>query len=53
MCAEIGLDCRDLDPKKRPTIRHIVDRLAELEHKYGFIETDLPAAHVSSLSAIF
>lgn len=47
MCAEIGLDCVDTDPGKRPMIGHIIERLAELERTCGFIEIDFSVAQVS------
>lgn len=47
MCAEIGLDCVDSDPAKRPMTGHIIERLAELERTCGFIEIDHSVAQVS------
>ncbi|KAF8641904.1 hypothetical protein HU200_067614 [Digitaria exilis] len=41
VCAEIGLDCLETDPEKRPMTKHIIKTLHELEETYGFIETDL------------
>lgn len=49
LCAEIGKECINCNPKERPDIRHIIERLDEMERIYGFIETDLctSAAQVS------
>uniref|UniRef100_A0ACD5TBB5 Uncharacterized protein n=1 Tax=Avena sativa TaxID=4498 RepID=A0ACD5TBB5_AVESA len=30
VCTKIGIECMDLDPKKRPVARHIVDRLDKM-----------------------
>jgi hypothetical protein len=32
VCMEIGIECMDLDPNKRPAARDIVDRLDKTEH---------------------
>ncbi|CAL4989535.1 unnamed protein product [Urochloa decumbens] len=39
VCAEIGFQCMDSYPVKRPTTQHLIERLDELGHKYGSIET--------------
>jgi len=30
LCTKIGIECMDLDPKKRPVARHIIDRLDKM-----------------------
>ncbi|XP_037423780.1 uncharacterized protein LOC119288251 isoform X2 [Triticum dicoccoides] len=36
VCAEIGIECIEVDPSKRPaSMKHIIDRLAELECSTG------------------
>ncbi|KAF8664756.1 hypothetical protein HU200_054478 [Digitaria exilis] len=47
--AEIGLDCMEPDPEKRPMTKHITKTLHVLEKTYGFIETDLTTPNVSLL----
>ncbi|KAM0862001.1 hypothetical protein ACQ4PT_045532 [Festuca glaucescens] len=37
VCTKIGIECMDLDPKKRPPARHIVDRLDKTERS-GYSE---------------
>ncbi|CAN6381916.1 unnamed protein product [Urochloa humidicola] len=51
VCAEIGLECIDSDPVKRPTTRDIIERLGELEHTYGFIDDDLSATPIQSVGS--
>ena len=47
VCAEIGLQCMDSNPVKRPNIWNIINELGDLEHIYGLTETDLSATSVS------
>lgn len=49
-CAEIGIECIDHNPDKRPPTHDILDKLARLELRYGLLETDVgtsSATHVS------
>jgi hypothetical protein len=39
VCAQIGIECTDNNPAKRPVIQHIIDRLDETESIGGSIET--------------
>ncbi|KAM3409375.1 hypothetical protein ACQJBY_001986 [Aegilops geniculata] len=32
VCTKIGIECMDLDPKKRPVVQHIIDRLDKTEY---------------------
>jgi len=41
VCAEIGFDCMDSDPVKRPMAQHIIEMLDGLEHKHGCFDIDL------------
>ncbi|KAK3140193.1 hypothetical protein QOZ80_5AG0397350 [Eleusine coracana subsp. coracana] len=41
ICAEIGIECTDFNPAKRPVTQHIIQRLAEVECTYGLIKSDL------------
>ncbi|GJM95204.1 hypothetical protein PR202_ga11912 [Eleusine coracana subsp. coracana] len=41
ICAEIGIECTEFNPTKRPVTQHIIERLAEMECTYGFIKSDL------------
>ncbi|TVU26808.1 hypothetical protein EJB05_29372, partial [Eragrostis curvula] len=41
VCAEIGIECTDSNPAKRPDIQRIIERLDEMESKCGFTKTDL------------
>ncbi|KAK3119796.1 hypothetical protein QOZ80_9AG0675330 [Eleusine coracana subsp. coracana] len=36
---EIGIECINSNPAKRPDTQRIIERLAEMERKYGFLET--------------
>ncbi|TVU26814.1 hypothetical protein EJB05_29379, partial [Eragrostis curvula] len=40
-CAEIGIECIDPNPAKRPDTQCIIERLAEMECRYGSMKTDL------------
>ncbi|GJN35443.1 hypothetical protein PR202_gb24220 [Eleusine coracana subsp. coracana] len=40
ICAEIGIECTDFNPTKRPVTQRIIERLAEVECTYGFIKSD-------------
>jgi len=48
VCAEIGFDCMDSDPVKRPMAQHIIEMLDGLEHKHGCFDIDLSTTQVSS-----
>ncbi|CAM0958931.1 unnamed protein product [Alopecurus aequalis] len=39
VCAEIGIECIDSNPAKRPNMQHIVDRLDKTKIVDGYIET--------------
>uniref|UniRef100_A0ACD5ZGI7 Uncharacterized protein n=1 Tax=Avena sativa TaxID=4498 RepID=A0ACD5ZGI7_AVESA len=39
VCAEIGMECIDFNPKKRPDTQHIINRLDKIETLDGYIET--------------
>ncbi|OQU83026.1 hypothetical protein SORBI_3005G063600 [Sorghum bicolor] len=41
VCAQIGVECSDFNPAKRPVMQYIIETLYEMEQTYGFIETDL------------
>lgn len=41
VCAEIGIECTNFDPMKRPDIQHITERLDEMEHTCGVFVADL------------
>ncbi|TVU26837.1 hypothetical protein EJB05_29402, partial [Eragrostis curvula] len=41
VCAEIGIECIDFNPEKRPDTQCILERLAEMERIYGFMKIDL------------
>ncbi|CAO2153206.1 unnamed protein product [Urochloa humidicola] len=41
VCCEIGLECIDSNPVKRPTAKCITERLDEMESRCGFVESDL------------
>ncbi|KAF6992456.1 hypothetical protein CFC21_009442 [Triticum aestivum] len=43
VCTHIGIECMEPNPKKRPAVRHIVDRLAEIA---SIVQTDITAASV-------
>lgn len=49
VCAEIGLECLDSDPVKRPITQQMIERLDELERTHGSIETNHSATPVSVL----
>ncbi|CAO2143824.1 unnamed protein product [Urochloa humidicola] len=40
VCAEIGIECIETNPARRPATKHIIERLDEMERSYGFIETE-------------
>uniref|UniRef100_K3ZLZ4 Serine-threonine/tyrosine-protein kinase catalytic domain-containing protein n=1 Tax=Setaria italica TaxID=4555 RepID=K3ZLZ4_SETIT len=50
VCAELGIECIDYDPAKRPTIRGIIDRLDEMERTHGYIETTNTSSAIHLLS---
>lgn len=39
LCAEIGIECTNFDPTKRPNTQNIISRLGETESVDGYIET--------------
>ncbi|CAO2152428.1 unnamed protein product [Urochloa humidicola] len=39
VCIEIGINCMDSDPAKRPLTWRIIEMLDEMERTYGSIET--------------
>ncbi|XP_037445417.1 cysteine-rich receptor-like protein kinase 10 [Triticum dicoccoides] len=41
VCTEIGLECTDFNPAKRPDTKHIISRLDETETTDGYINTDV------------
>ncbi|TVU26795.1 hypothetical protein EJB05_29359, partial [Eragrostis curvula] len=44
-CAELAIQCADFDPDKRPDTQHIINRLAEMERVYDFLNTDSAATN--------
>ncbi|KAI5001550.1 hypothetical protein ZWY2020_026200 [Hordeum vulgare] len=51
VCAEIGIECTNFNPAKRPDTQYIINRLAETETIDGYIETGVITSHqVRSLS---
>ncbi|TKV99347.1 hypothetical protein SEVIR_8G037200v4 [Setaria viridis] len=50
VCAELGIECIDYDPAKRPTIRGIIDRLDEMERTHGYIETTTTSSAIHTHS---
>lgn len=49
VCAKIALNCMDLNPKKRPLTKDILDAFEELESEFGSIESNLSATHMDAL----
>lgn len=47
VCAEIGIECNDLNPEKRPDTQRIIERLAVLEHEYTFMKSELPTSAIN------
>ncbi|CAM0878602.1 unnamed protein product [Alopecurus aequalis] len=45
VCAEIGIECTNFDPAKRPDTQHIIDRLHETESMDEYIEIGTSTAH--------
>lgn len=41
ICTELGIECTDFNPAKRPDTRRILERLDGMEHAYGIIVSDL------------
>ncbi|TVU26796.1 hypothetical protein EJB05_29360, partial [Eragrostis curvula] len=41
VCTEIGIECSDSNPAKRPDMQRIIERLAELECEYSFMKSEL------------
>lgn len=41
VCFEIGTECTDYDPRRRPDAKQIVDRLVKAESMDRFTETDV------------
>ncbi|XP_044350822.1 cysteine-rich receptor-like protein kinase 10 [Triticum aestivum] len=41
VCAEIGIECVDFNPQKRPDTQHIISRLDETETMGGYIKTGM------------
>jgi hypothetical protein len=39
VCAEIGIECTNFNPAKRPDMQHIVNRLDETETMDRYVET--------------
>ena len=39
VCAEIGIECTNFNPKKRPDTQHIINRLDGLETMVKYIKT--------------
>ncbi|KAF7026424.1 hypothetical protein CFC21_038529 [Triticum aestivum] len=51
VCAEIGIECTNFNPAKRPDTQYVINRLAETETIDGYIETGVITSHqVRSLS---
>jgi hypothetical protein len=49
VCCEIGLECIDYNPAKRPTATCVTERLQEMETRCSFVESDFctsPITHV-------
>jgi hypothetical protein len=41
VCAEIGIECTNFNPAKRPDTQHIISRFDEIESMDGYIETGM------------
>lgn len=41
VCTELGIECTDFNPAKRPDTWRIIEMLDEMEHTYGIIVADL------------
>uniref|UniRef100_A0ACD5W4V8 Uncharacterized protein n=1 Tax=Avena sativa TaxID=4498 RepID=A0ACD5W4V8_AVESA len=39
VCAEIGIECTNSNPAKRPDMQHIINRLGETKTMEGYVET--------------
>ncbi|CAO2185329.1 unnamed protein product [Urochloa humidicola] len=53
VCCEIGLECIDSNPAKRPTAKCVTERLHEMESRCSFVESDFrtsPITHAEIVS---
>ncbi|KAE8790836.1 Wall-associated receptor kinase 3 [Hordeum vulgare] len=46
VCTKIGIECMDLDPKKRPLVRHIIDRLDKTARAHYSCQTGMSSSLV-------
>uniref|UniRef100_A0ACD5X6Q7 Uncharacterized protein n=1 Tax=Avena sativa TaxID=4498 RepID=A0ACD5X6Q7_AVESA len=52
VCTEIGIECMDFDPKKRPVAQHIIDRLGKLASADYSDETGINSSSVKLLVSL-
>jgi hypothetical protein len=45
VCAEIGIECTNFNPAKRPDTEHIISRLDEAENLDKYVETGKITSH--------
>ena len=53
MCAEIGKECTDYDPRRRPDARDIVRGLDEADIVDGYIVTDMSNLSIAQVISLF
>ena len=53
MCAEIGKECTDYDPRRRPDAGDIVRRLDEADIVDGYIVTDMSNLSIAQVISLF
>jgi len=53
VCAEIGKECTDYDPRRRPDARDIVRRLDEADIVDGYIVTDMSNLSIAQVISLF
>jgi len=53
VCAEIGKECTDYDPRRRPDAGDIVRRLDEADIVDGYIVTDMSNLSIAQVISLF